>query len=261
MDRHRFDALTKAVAGTTSRRGLLRALAGLTVVGSAGLLTRGDVTASSCTDQCTHLRSTRARNRCLEGCARIEARFAAAEAKKDAAVKRQAERIVLRTCPANRRCYGTGTITCCPSDHLCVDGQCARLTDTVGCTTPNDCSAGQICCGGACVDPLTDPANCGYCTNTCGTSEVCKGGICDCVPGCDNLECGIDSCGAFCGSCPDLPNSFCDSNNQCQCFAFTCSDLQVTCGDWPDGCGGTAIGCTPCPDGQTCNASGQCQQS
>ncbi len=38
-------------------------------------------------------------------------------------------------------------------------------------------------CGGACVDELTDPANCGSCGNACGAGQTCWSGTCaSCQP-------------------------------------------------------------------------------
>jgi hypothetical protein len=35
-----------------------------------------------------------------------------------------------------------------------------------------------IFCGGVCVDPTSDPFNCGGCYIQCAPSEVCAGGFC-----------------------------------------------------------------------------------
>lgn len=40
------------------------------------------------------------------------------------------------------------------------------------------CQAGEAACGGACVDPQTDTANCGGCGIACDAGEVCTEGVC-----------------------------------------------------------------------------------
>jgi hypothetical protein len=47
------------------------------------------------------------------------------------------------------------------------------------------CIATQIACGGACVDPGTDAANCGACGRACGAGEACcHGASCSSDPAC-----------------------------------------------------------------------------
>ena len=40
------------------------------------------------------------------------------------------------------------------------------------------CGAGLLACGGACVDPGQDPANCGACGTACAAGQVCDVGEC-----------------------------------------------------------------------------------
>lgn len=47
---------------------------------------------------------------------------------------------------------------------------------------PLECAAGQVACGGACVDTATDPRNCGRCGEVCGASEACLSGACTPLP-------------------------------------------------------------------------------
>ena len=41
-----------------------------------------------------------------------------------------------------------------------------------------DCKAGRLFCNGQCIDPLTDPNNCGSCNNVCAPGLVCSVGDC-----------------------------------------------------------------------------------
>src|SRR5262245_29156695 len=42
---------------------------------------------------------------------------------------------------------------------------------------PVVCGAGELECGGACVNPDTDPLNCGLCGSACAPMEVCDLGL------------------------------------------------------------------------------------
>ena len=53
------------------------------------------------------------------------------------------------------------------------------------------CWPTRIPCGNACVDPLTDPKNCGDCGIVCATNEVCGLGFCG-LPCHDNFDCPDD---------------------------------------------------------------------
>jgi hypothetical protein len=40
------------------------------------------------------------------------------------------------------------------------------------------CPAGQLNCGGACVDTSSDTANCGGCGRACAVRLLCVSGLC-----------------------------------------------------------------------------------
>ena len=48
------------------------------------------------------------------------------------------------------------------------------------CTPP--CAMGLTACGGACVDTLTDRANCGRCASVCARGQSCVAGACVTAP-------------------------------------------------------------------------------
>jgi len=60
------------------------------------------------------------------------------------------------------------------------------------------CSAGQIDCGGTCVDPATSNTSCGACGVTCSAGQACSNGYC-CPTG--TRACG-DVCVANATACP-----------------------------------------------------------
>ncbi len=172
--------------------------------------------------------------------------------------------------------------TVCPSGHVCTTGPLG-----VG-TCATTCAAGQVNCGGTCIDPTSDRDNCGAtgdCVTTandtansagvtCGTGQVCtKGsqgtGVCavSCLAG--QVECGgtcidplIDPryCGAV-GSCKadgnttggvaDGPGSSCPDGQLCSKGACVpnCPVGQIDCG-------GRCV--DPQTDNAYCGASGAC---
>jgi hypothetical protein len=132
-------------------------------------------------------------------------------------------------CAAGETCVN-GACTCggvsCAAGETCVNGTC-----TCG-GVPCD-AAGQVCCGGTCVNTQTDLNNCGGCGNTCPIGATCDAGSCSgcgttggpCGPG--EFCCfagGVSACcadGAYCvycqgvAGCVDPVTSLCGMNCAC----------------------------------------------
>ncbi|MDF2696401.1 MAG: Tryptophan synthase alpha chain [Labilithrix sp.] len=77
--------------------------------------------------------------------------------------------------------------TACAADDQCTSGECvakaaaksaARKTDGDAPDSGEECPAGQVLCGEACVDLLSDGANCGGCANVCEVDRTCTQGLC-----------------------------------------------------------------------------------
>lgn len=124
MDSGKFDRLARAIGAETSRRGVLRTLAGgaaALAAGSAG----GGASAAS-------------------------------------------------------RARGFGEV--CSKGADCVSGTCGPK-DSTG-RRRCQCPPPLVACGGGCVNPLTDPNNCGGCGQRCraveGQSATCSAGSCVC---------------------------------------------------------------------------------
>lgn len=101
-------------------------------------------------------------------------------------------------CPAGQSCIGgMCSAMCVPSVEICngADDDCDGMideSDAIGaalclagaacvagrCTPTGGCAAGQIACGGACVDVQTDPSHCGACGVRCAAGARCVAGSC-----------------------------------------------------------------------------------
>jgi len=140
------------------------------------------------------------------------------------------------------------------------------VEDTGNPVDGGNCLAGQIECGGMCVDPQTNSGNCGACGNACGASQSCEMGRCACPSGqsacgasCVDLQTSSDNCGACSNACPS--GQMCAAG---MCIAM-CTSPRTLCGMGPSAtcvdtdtdtanCGSCG---TACPSGQVC-AAGQC---
>lgn len=122
------------------------------------------------------------------------------------------------------------------------------------------CVAPQIDCGGSCIDPMTDSANCGACNAPCTGEMTCVAGQCACAMGtqacgmsCVDVQTDASNCG-MCGMA-------CTGGRTCVGGACACPMNQLSCGDacvdpMTDAahCGGCD---QACDQGLTC-AAGSC---
>jgi hypothetical protein len=150
----------------------------------------------------------------------------------------------------------------------CIGGECVRTS----CPAALPLQCGQTV--DDCVDPTTDPNNCGDCGVVC-ESGVCVGGACgSCAEGqttcvgycadtcCDNDNCG--ACGVVCTNGRTCFEGVCD----CPSGDCGCDEGQTECGGVcidtccdNNNCGGCGIVCTgglTCFEGQCDCPSGNC---
>jgi hypothetical protein len=126
-----------------------------------------------------------------------------------------------------------------------------------GCLSPlvgAECREGALECGGVCVDPASDPDNCGGCGVVC--DGACVEGVCagDFPGGCDDVN-----------GCPREPEaganpdhgSLTDGGGElevgpiCQLGELACGEACVDADSDPDHCGGCGVDCGDgvCSDG------------
>jgi hypothetical protein len=153
---------------------------------------------------------------------------------------------------------------------LRVPLSCLGLLAAACTSTPppgGQCDAGLQACADQCIDPVSDPLNCGGCGQICPAGQGCTSGVCcpagltNCSGSCVDLQRSLANCGA-CGQ-------VCTSGQVCsnaECGA-TCLPSEELCLPLDGGasycalvstdngnCGGCGV---VCPGGQVCS-SGQC---
>ena len=160
-----------------------------------------------------------------------------------------------------------GGLLDCGAGGYCQTGVCdRRLNHCVGCRNSADCTAGQLCTGGSCVDAvgctidsdctakglLCDPVlgRCIQCRTfaECDAGQACLGTSCADVTACTattDCQSGLQQC--LTATVPRYPTSF---TKACQdCAAFGDCTGGVTC--FEGICGGD-----PCIQGSRCSGDG-----
>ncbi len=175
------------------------------------------------------------------------------------------------SCPGGQ-CFNTET-----NDNHC--GDCATMCGVnEGCSAGHCCADGLVWCGpdvgGACVDPLSDEANCGACSpanggtgDVCVNTESCSNGLC-CAAGtikCGNACVDVNSDEANCGACSPAnggtgavcttnPLQTCDDGICCGPGLINCGGACVDPQSSEAHCGGCAgtLGAEVCDSGEIC---------
>jgi alpha-tubulin suppressor-like RCC1 family protein len=102
------------------------------------------------------------------------------------------------------------------------------------------CPTGTTSCDAICVDPATDPDNCGACANVCpsiaNATATCTASQCGVACNADYHECGgvcasnasVATCGASCSPCPAVPANATATCNGVAC-GFACNAGYHVC--------------------------------
>lgn len=129
---------------------------------------------------------------------------------------------------------------------------------SVDATPDVGCPAGQILCGGTCIDPTGDPNNCGSCGMVCGSGTTCTNSSCAptctapkqiCSGSCVNTQtdpnnCG--SCGKSCGGASCTAGKCCSSVGSCG-HSLCTSGAAVT-----SGCDSAGVAACTCAGDPVC---------
>src|SRR5262249_26305538 len=118
------------------------------------------------------------------------------------------------------------------------------------------CEAPQNQCGGSCVDPNSDPQNCGRCGMVCAPGQGCSNSACQMGGDLNLTQCGsacvnLQQDPLHCGDC----NNRCSSGGSCvggQCQGGDCISPRIKCGTQcvdprsdHGNCGGCGAACSP----------------
>lgn len=184
MDDDRFDTFVRRIAFGSSRRRVIRSLAGSLV--AAALATVSDSPAALAYTRCRLSGGGRGRV-CNGTCVNIKTDMA--------------------------NCGGCGKV-CSGDNHFCCNGWCVdRSQNAPGCCPPS------LLCGGVCTSPYSDPANCGACGNTCGNNADCCTGQCLRRGTPENCE----SCYTCSGGFTCDPNAYGEGVPGCVCPDNNCA--------------------------------------
>ncbi len=211
MEADRFDDITRALSEPPSRRGIARALAGLSLVGGvSALLGPADAWARK------KGKGKKKKKKCKSGTKKCGKTCISATSCCSAA-----------DCSSGGACAG-GTCVCAIGFRSCQVG----CIPTSNCCTDGECGAGERCQDGSCV----------VLTPFCAGKDFCTAGTAVCQSSGSECGCFVDeeSGDPFCGQTSDL-----ESATDCsQCAAGR------TCVSLPGGaaCGSGLVCMLPCPN-------------
>ena len=137
----------------------------------------------------------------------------------------------------------------CTHNTGCMSGFCS----STGTCQPAPCTTPDIMCSGTCVNPNSDPNNCGTCGDVCTAPT---GGTTSCVGGACAPACGTGT--ALCGTGPSAACVNTQSNvNNCGACGNVCNSRNGTASCTNGGCSIVCSpGYSPCTPGGYCCPTG-----
>jgi hypothetical protein len=276
MDSRNFDHLARVVGAGTSRRGILKALAGGVFGAAAASLGLAGVSAHQ---QRSVGNSCLTNSDCASGLCVTESRTRkTCRCVTPSDCPQPTDQCQIATC-ANGACSNPpkqdGTICddgdACTQTDTCVNGACIGGNPVV-CSPVDQCHDTGVCNPktGICSNPIKQNGAACDDGDACTQTDECQNGVC---VGTNSIVCAAldqchdpGTCDPKTGDCSNPPKpdgSTCQSGDQTQtcqggvcCTPATCESLGVECGSVSDGCNAT-LQCGSCTLGKACQ-EGQC---
>ena len=126
-----------------------------------------------------------------------------------------------RGCTSDEECPSAATGGAVPFCELANSDSCLlRCDGGQSCPDGMTCVESTFCvyvkpCTPNCADAVCGDNGCGGSCGDCSSGETCEGGQCvECIPNCSERTCGSDGCGGSCGSC-ETAGDVCSTAGQC----------------------------------------------
>jgi hypothetical protein len=236
MDIDRFDALTRSLVTSRTRRAVVYVLGSLAFGGALTTVGLPDVAAAKLIGGSSCKKDAKCQTgKCLSS-GKCSCSKGFPDCKQPANACKQAD-CNFKT----KRCETTNRTGPCESDDnyctrdVCQDGACTHPPDpaldgaicgsAVGQTCQDgkcQCPRHQEVCNGECRNLQTDEAHCGECGKTCTGGKTCQGGNCTCG--------SQQECNGVCGYryCSESGGCILDNESQC-CFHDECPPGDICC--------------------------------
>jgi hypothetical protein len=273
MDPSTFDTLARAIAQTGTRRGLVRLVASLPVVGILAVVAEQESGAERPVDRVQG--RTPQRNRKQRNNKKNKNNNNKNNQKKNQNTNqnRTATPVGCQpdggACTQPNECCGSNcfNLRCAPPVRQCGPTKCVGHTigccNDVCCSAPEDrCTAEHQCCAPSCAGKQCGPDGCGGTCGSCGVCQTCTAqGTCQQAP--DGTICGTSTHGGTTlrcckGACPD-PNCIPSVVPQFGCA--TCGVNGSNCCTPQTGtvCQDDVCQCSGAIKGQVCGSDRDCQ--
>jgi hypothetical protein len=218
LDDHHFDRLTRALVSAGTRRGLMRGLVTLPVMGAvlASVERPGDVDAK-------RRKKKRKKKRGQDGKPQPACPPCSADQQcvNGACVTRCKPACDGKACGANDGCGGTCQTGSCGQCLTCQAGACVAVADGTGCDSGKLCVLEATCEAGECT--VKTEATCLPPANVCLTASCNPAnGICENAPRDAGYPCDTDEVCMF-------RHGSCDGNGACASVPITCNDSRQHC--------------------------------
>ena len=230
MPAKRFEELTKTLAGATTRRQALRAMAVATIGGVVGIGTAGTAFASNsdCAKFCASVfgANTPAANQCTSDAAHKKGLCYTCGPSSPGGGVTPADICCART--SSGYCASYTGAACCASGLTCQNGQCVTVCPPSGSVNAGTCAQDSDCCSGNCTNGYCcDAGRVGLDNGSCALP--CAGTTSTSCTACgDAAYCGADTSSSYYCAHGPFSSTFCEDDSACPAGQY-CNDDGILC--------------------------------